>query len=701
MVHLTFSSPRYMKTKIFLFLTILPLFLCLACGKKVFIPVTPHPGIPTMLPSDVRQQAERAWQAGDYRASQRLYARLANDPTVPSPQRAFIWQRLTLSAIQTKDMAQAAAALTTWTQLEPEARTTGIWNIAQATVLKDREGNPAFEHFLTAILEDQNLPLETKTEAATALILHYREQNNEISALHVYRALYSLTPTTGKKKALETRLQKELQSLPLQDLATAVDSTTLGAMTTFPKNVLIAVYDIRQLNQDDTLWGQVWQDLHALLEKGEWAGTFPFAKELNELTKKYGHPTRHIALLIPLQGPYKSIGWRIARGVGAAQWSLSRQGMELNVTLINAANPSWVQEVNNLPSTCQIIGGPLQKTTWETATANGLDKQRAFLTFMPSLNNEGRQAWRFFGSPRDQVRTVISAAVANNISRFAILYPQEPYGTKMAQYFWEEATQQGGEIMAMSSYTPKQPTLWGKKIASFLKAENLKKGDLNPEPDFKAVFLPDSMDNAQLIVPQFFFYNENRLMFLGTQLWGQETERLKHLETRYFDLAVFPGAWWKDNPAPSVTALKAILQDNGQKEADFWVALGYDFTRFAARMVVPSRTTSNTAMNTSLAAPQAFDWAMAPITWDKEGLASQHYFTFQPTSNGPRVASQERAASIIAARETRRQTQSNALDTTKSDTLPLLEDNAPTDSDSIPLQRQPGLRRAVTTPAGN
>ncbi|MFA6810915.1 MAG: hypothetical protein WCR47_07650, partial [Desulfoplanes sp.] len=160
-----------MKTKIFLFLTILPLFLCLACGKKVFIPVTPHPGIPTMLPSDVRQQAERAWQAGDYKASQRLYARLANDPTVPSPQRAFIWQRLTLSAIQTKDMAQAAAALTTWTQLEPEARTTGIWNIAQATVLKDREGNPAFEHFLTAILEDQNLPLETKTEAATALIL--------------------------------------------------------------------------------------------------------------------------------------------------------------------------------------------------------------------------------------------------------------------------------------------------------------------------------------------------------------------------------------------------------------------------------------------------------------------------------------------------------------------------------------------------
>ena len=688
-----------MKTKFLLFLTILPLLFCLACGKKISIPVTPHTGPAPTIPADVSQQADQAWQAQDYRTSQRLYTQLSKDQTLPARQRALIWKRLTLGAVNTNDMPQAAAALTAWTQLEPQARITGPWNLAKAAVIKDREGQPAFEQFIAALLEDQNLPLATKEQAGTALIRHYRDQENEVQALLVYRTLYSLTPTTEGKKALEIRLQEELQALPLKNLTPAVDSPGLGAMTTFPKNILIAVYDIRNLAQDNALWGQVWQDLHALLEKGEWAEAFPFAKTLQDLTEKYGHPARHIALLIPLQGPYKSIGWRIARGVGAAQWSLSRQGMELDVTLINAANPAWVQEVNNLPPTCRIIGGPLQKTVWETATENGLDRHRAFFTFMPSLDNEGEQAWRFFGSPRDQVRTVITSALANDISRFAILYPQEPYGTKMAQYFWEEATQQGGEITAMSSYTPKKPTLWGKTIAKVLKTQDLDKGDLNPEPDFQAVFLPDSLDNAQLIVPQFFFYNENRLMFLGPQLWGQDTKRQKNLESRYFDLAVFPGAWWNDNPAPGVTALKTILQDNGQKDADFWVALGYDFTRFAARLVVPSRTISGNTLNTALAAPQSLDWTMAPITWDTQGLATQHYFTFQPTSKGPRVPRQERMAGIIAAREAHRQMQIDSLNATmESADLPLLENTTSGDTDHLPQSVQPGIRRSVTNP---
>lgn len=689
-----------MKTKFLLFLTILPMLFCLACGKKISIPATPRTGPAPTISADVSQQADQAWQNQDYRTSQRLYTQLSKDQTLPARQRALIWKRLTLSAVNTNDISQAAAALPAWTQLEPQARITGPWNLAKAAVIKDREGETAFEQFIAALLEDQNIPLATKEQAGTTLTRHYRDQENEIQALLIYRTLYSQTPTTEGKKALEIRLQEELQALPLENLTPAVDSPALGAMTTFPKNILIAVYDIRNLAQDNALWGQVWQDLHTLIEKGEWAQTFPFEKTLQDLTEKYGRPTRHIALLIPLQGPYKSIGWRIARGVGAAQWSLSRQGMELDVTLINAANPSWVQEVNNLPSTCRIIGGPLQKTVWETATENGLDKHRAFFTFMPSLNNEGEQAWRFFGSPRDQVRTVVASAFASNISRFAILYPQEPYGTKMAQYFWEEATQQGGEITAMSSYTPKKPTLWGKTIAKVLKAQKLDKGDLNPEPDFQAVFLPDSLDNAQLIVPQFFFYNENRLMFLGTQLWGQDTKRQKNLEGRYFDLAVFPGAWWKDNPADGVTTLKTILQDNGQKEADFWVALGYDFTRFAARMVVPSRTISSNTLNTALAAPQSFDWTMAPITWDTKGLATQHYFTFQPTSKGPRGARQERITSIIAAREARRQMQLNALNATMgSDVLPLLHKNTSEDTDHLPQSVHPDIHRSVTEPA--
>ncbi len=652
-----------MKTKFLLFLTILSLFFCLACGKKQIVSVTPPAKMSSMGSSDLLRQADQAWTIKNTRKSQRLYSLLSRDESVSDDLKGLILKRLALSAIANRDMKEGEAALRAWAQKEPEARTTWDWNQAKAAIIQENQGDASAEQFMAAMLQNQQLPWNTQSQAARHLARIYLNRQESVQALHVYRAIHLQATSPAEKKELESYLQEDLRALPLETLAPAMDDPTLGSHMAFPNTLLIAIYDLKRIARDAHAWPQVWQDLNTLQDNGEWAEGFPFKEELTELTRKFGSPRHHVALLIPLQGPYKSMGWRIARGVGAAQWLLSQAGMDLEVTLINSAAPGWQQALADLPATCRIVGGPLQNTVWNKVLQNGLEKNRAFFTFMPSLANEGKTAWRFFGSPRDQVRTMISSALACNISTFAILYPEEPYGTKMAQYFWEEANRQGGEVTGMAAYTPRKPTLWGKAVAGLLNVRNLDKGELNPEPDFKAVFLPDSLDSAQLLAPQFFFYNENRLMFLGPQLWGQHGRNNNPLETHYFDLAVFPGAWWQDNPGPGVADLKKILNTNGQKEPDFWVALGFDFIRFTARLGGTGTRFTSTALNTSLAAPQAFDWSMAPITWDAEGRASQHYFTFQPTRQGPRVADPENIRGIIDARETHRQSQLDALKT--------------------------------------
>ncbi len=656
-----------MKTHALLVLVLVCLILSLACDKKTITPpsVPPHGVERKPHPShDPAARADAAWQARNYQESQRLYAHLLEDPHLSQTFLALAWERCTASAVENQDWNGVGSALNSWARAIPHARVSWSWNRIKALLREHQDGIPAAERFLMALLRDEDLPEGTHSKAAQELIHRLTERHNLSGILDVYGLQYSRTSSLEKRQKLEAQAIDVLQAQPLSLLQEAAVATAHEQLTNFPFNVLTAVYDLKHIEKNPRLWPQVWQDFVLLKDKGQWAGSFPFARELEALKAQWGHPRQHIALLIPLEGPYASVGWRIAQGAGAGQWYLNSQGMDLKVTLINTSAPDWEQEAAHLTPHCRIIGGPLRKTSLETILSKGLARDRAFFAFMPTVEDEGTRVWRFFGSPRDQVRAMVTSAFANGISRFALVYPRESYGRIMARHFWEEASFQGGTITAMTSYDPKQPAAWSKTVAKLLRAEDLAKDALNPEPDFKAVFLPDTLENAKLLVPQFFFYNENRLLFLGTQLWGQGSHLDSPLEATYFNLALYPGGWWEDNPGLGTKELERILKETGQQPPDFWTALGFDFIRFAAGLGYVPSPLAHEDLNAILCARQPLSWAMAPLSWDTNGLASQDYFVFQPTRTGSHPVDSDRITRRLAQREARRQAQIEALNAT-------------------------------------
>jgi ABC-type branched-subunit amino acid transport system substrate-binding protein len=646
-----------MKTHLLFFLVALPLFFSLGCGKQ---PVSQPPSTPEAVqPSpriakDLAGKAEQAWEARDYFESQRRYTELLEDPNLPQGTAPLAWERLTTSAVKNRDWNRAQSALNKWARAFPEAMTSWAWNMNKAALIEEEQDSSAAERFLKGLVEDSDLPEGTRTQAAKEFIRRAAERNDLAGTLNGYGLQYDHVSSHPDRLALETEVTRLLRDKPLDLLAEAANATRQEPITSFPKNILTGMYDLKRLEENADLWPQVWQDLITLKDKSPWAGDFPFDQDLETLTQRLGQPRQHIALALPLQGSYASIGWRIAQGVGAGQWYLNSRGMDLQVTIINSASPEWTKELADLAPTCRIVGGPLRKSAWQAIRENELEEERVFFTFMPTLEEEGTRAWRFFGSPRDQVRALVRSARNQTISRFAILYPQEPYGRVMAQYFWEEATSHGGEITGMNSYTPGEPTAWGKTVSRLLEAEGLDKGELNPEPDFQAVFLPDSLENAKLIVPQFFFYNENRMLFLGSQLWEQGPNPDSPMEASYFDLAVYPGGWWKDNPGPAMTELNRILQETGQRAPDFWTALGFDFIRFSTGLTSPGTPPDHQTVNRDLTTRKSFSWTMAPLSWDENGIASQNYFVFHPTQAGPEIVDPEHISSRRSQREARR-----------------------------------------------
>ncbi|RXE63527.1 hypothetical protein ED352_14380, partial [Muribaculaceae bacterium Isolate-002 (NCI)] len=66
---------------------------------------------------------------------------------------------------------------------------------------------------------------------------------------------------------------------------------------------------------------------------------------------------------------------------------------------------------------------------------------------------------------------------------------------------------------------------------------------------------------------------------------------------------------------------------------DFWVALGYDFTRFAVNLGLNSRLTTPEITARAGRAAQMIR-GMAPVKWDGAGVAHQQLFIFQASPTG-------------------------------------------------------------------
>ncbi|MGE4443120.1 MAG: hypothetical protein AB7D27_16780, partial [Desulfomicrobium sp.] len=266
------------------------------------------------------------------------------------------------------------------------------------------------------------------------------------------------------------------------------------------------------------------------------------------------------------------------------------------------------------------------------------------------VEDEGAEAWRFFSTPADQVRAVIRGCEQLGITSYAILHPQDRFGTAMTDIFQEQARILGARVSTVRGYDVQNPPTWSKAVASILGASGAKDA-LNPEPPFQAVFLPDSFFRVQQLAPLFHYYEETRLLLLGPQLWGQSLPEA-NLEAHYFDLTIFPGAWSPDLTSQNAKNFKLGMQEGGEEAPDMWAALGYDFVRFTA--LVGGAHRSVDAFNQALAeAASRMPWTLAPMHWDA-GRASQDLYLFQPAREGLSPADLDKLRKTREQRQTQR-----------------------------------------------
>ncbi|MEJ2286769.1 MAG: penicillin-binding protein activator, partial [Desulfobacterales bacterium] len=327
-----------------------------------------------------------------------------------------------------------------------------------------------------------------------------------------------------------------------------------------------------------------------------------------------------IGCLLPLSGPYQTFGLRALKGLELAQAQFSSQpgNPPLNIIIKDTgADPDkTIAALEELyREQVAAIIGPIVTSEVAAREAQEMGIPIITLTQKDNIPEIGDKVFRNFITPRMQVQALTSFAVESlGLFRFAILYPDETYGTTFMNLFWDNLLEVGGQVVAVESYKPDQTDFSDsiKKLVGLyyeipedlrpeeeeelsadeeqevndaLKEaaeEPRKKGargqDEEEKPqaivDFDAIFIPDSPGKAGQIAPQLAYYDIKDIYILGTNLWHSDS--LIKIANQYVQGAIMPDGFFVDSPSPRVQEFVKVFEETYQEPPDFIEAIVYD-----------------------------------------------------------------------------------------------------------------------------
>lgn len=278
-----------------------------------------------------------------------------------------------------------------------------------------------------------------------------------------------------------------------------------------------------------------------------------------------------IGAVLPLSGRYASVAHRTLRGLQMGLGVYGNERSDFRLAVIDSeGNPDVarraVERLVTEDHVVAVVGSLLSRTSVAVASkADELGVPTIGLSQKSGLTEVGQSVFRNALTSEMQIRHLVKVAMEElGMKRFAILYPNDPYGTEYANLFWDEVLARGGEIRGVQTYDTKETDFrshiarlvgtyyledrldeykerlknyYQKRKSSGGRGHGAPDGLLPPVIDFDAVFVPDSIRAIGQIAPMLAYHDVNNVRLLGTNLWN--TSSLIRRGERYVEKAIF------------------------------------------------------------------------------------------------------------------------------------------------------------------
>ena len=477
-----------------------------------------------------------------------------------------------------------------------------------------------------------------------------------------------------EKETILITLKDALQHLGSEDLVDLTDPLKDDV----PKGYLMFQLGLNYTEEEK--YNEALKVLSAFIEKFPVHENVQQAKSLlASIHKKSVYSRYTIGCLLPLSGPYKIYGNRALTAVELAlnQFSANNSGPSIKVIIKDTASDPVraaiaVKELYD-ENVAAIIGPFITAESAATAAQNkGIPI--ITLTQKDNITRIGDYVFRNFFTPGKQVETLVSFVVdALGVKKFAILYPDEKYGTTFMNLFWDQVIAHGGSVVGVESYNPTHTDFADpikKLVGLYYKVpEDLKIPDLaadeqesnesvtdsttdplmaspgeddenieteeNEKPeaivDFDAIFIPDAPTKAGLVIPQLAFYDVTDTYLLGTNLW--HSDRLITMARQYVQGAVVPDGFFAEDASENVKNFVGIYQKVFDQKPGFIEAVTYDTAMILFQMVSRPEIRFRSTLKNELERLTDFQGVTGLTSFDNEGDVRKRLYLLQIKGN--------------------------------------------------------------------
>jgi len=591
------------KTSTGMFSVALLFLLIFGCARKPALEPVPVEEAPE---EKLFQLAETEFQAREYQRAIELYQdylnMYPNSPLIPSAllkiSTIYIAQKDYNSA---RDICRQILETYPESQSVPEARI----NILTTYYL---------EGAYTSLLEHAG-SIDDNSISQTLFIRKYELMGDAwiaagsfLESGKAYLKIYEITEVDTQKQILQ-KLENAVSGMTPEELETILsqikDHTLKGHVT----------FLLGQKYADNGNYESAVRNLTDFTEEfPDHQNTKKALALIASLSEMSGYDRTAIGCILPLNGRYETFGKKALKGIELALMKFSAENPDSEIKLIikdSDGDPDKaalaVRELAD--QKVAAIIGPIIAA--ETAVVEAQARKIPIITMTQKegITDKGDYVFRNFLTPEMQMQTMISFAMGNlGLNKFAILYPNEKYGLKFMNLFWDKVVSEGGEVVGVESYDSNQADFSSpiKKLVGLyyeipdelkVQAESVQQADgsmtantLEPnqkqfkkqkeseEPeaivDFDAIFIPDGPEKVVLVLPQLTYNDVTDVYLLGTNLW--HSDKLIHEAQQNAQGAILPEIFFSESKNPVVMDFVKNFQETYGEKPEFLEALSFD-----------------------------------------------------------------------------------------------------------------------------
>ncbi len=309
-----------------------------------------------------------------------------------------------------------------------------------------------------------------------------------------------------------------------------------------------------------------------------------------------------VGALLPLSGARESYGRAVVDGL-----NMIFKGKKIELVLAdtgpNKGTLKAAFERLVLEDRVMAVVGPLSGTNGELVAQWAVEYgvPNISLSSKPDLLEKGNFVFRSAITPFKQANALVRYSREKlGANEFAVLFPEDSFGSTYAESYVNAVRMQGGQLTAAESYSPKATDfkvpienmigkghhymrsdeykgMMDRKVEELgrpLSSKERKEIELPPIVDFDVLFIPDTFRPLGQIVPALLYADVKSPVLLGPATW--KNPNLLRRAGQYLDGSLFVDSWSSERQSSVTKDFIEQFQVRNGSHPNSLNALGYD-----------------------------------------------------------------------------------------------------------------------------